>query len=139
MKDENASKNVGILGALEKVATIGTLLKTLAGFIVGFVASSIAVYQYFANTSTQLCRLQHSVINQSTINNDVVRAAKEIRSALVLFKQNLDSARNEKIPAPPLPEELSKTLGNITNALETIEKTRDRIQIDAAKPEAKCS
>ena len=137
MGEDQAKDPVRLLGVLEKTASVGTVVKTLFGLVAGLVAISAAIYQHFAKTS-ELRALQCSVVDQSTINNHVVRAAQEVRTALLSLRQNLDAPRDNPTSTKALAEELSKAVGNIQSALDKIEDARARIQSESIKGERKC-
>ena len=137
MADGDAKSTGGLFGILQKTASIGTLVKTLIGLIAGLFATSIAVYQHFAKTS-ELRALQCAVVDQSIINNQVVRASQEVRTALLLLKQNLDAPKENAASTRALAEELSKAIANIQSALEKIDDTRSKIQNESVKGERKC-
>ena len=127
----------GALGVLQKTASVGTLVKTVLGLIVGFAAGSIAVYQHFAKTA-ELHALQCSVIDQGAINNQMIRTAQEVRQALNSLRQSLDSPKDNTNSTKSLADELSKAISNIESALSKIEDTRAKTQADSIKGERKC-
>ena len=137
MADGDAKPTVGLLGILQKTASIGTLVKTLIGLVAGLLATSIAVYQHFAKTS-ELRALQCAVVDQSIINNQVVRASQEVRTALLSLKQNLDAPKDSIASTRTLAEELSKAIVNIQSALDKIDDARSKIQSESIKGERKC-
>jgi hypothetical protein len=128
----------GVIVYLQKVATIGTLAKTLLGFGIAIGAAGVSVYHHFAKTY-ELRALQCSVIDQNKVNNEVFHAAGEVRSALVLLKTNLDDAGGSPATAKRVAEEMSKSLGNINEALKRIEQMRDNLLVDVSvRGERKC-
>lgn len=133
--DESAS--TGPLAMLQRAASIGTVVKTLIGLVAGLVVASTAVYQHFAKTS-ELRALQCAVVDQSNINNQVVRTAQEVRTALSVLKQNLDTPPGQVASSKAIADELSKAIGNIQSALDKIEEARARIQSESIKGERKC-
>lgn len=137
MADGDAKNPAGLLGILEKTASIGTVVKTLFGLVAGLLAISAAIYQHFAKTS-ELRALQCSVVDQSTINNQVVRASHEVRTALLSLKQNLDAPKDSPTSTKVLAEELSKAVTNIQVALDKIDDARSKIQNESIKGERKC-
>ena len=137
MTAPNATVPNGWLAHLQKVATVGTLVKTLLGFGLAIAGSAVAVHQYFAKTY-ELRALQCAVIDQNKINNEVVRAAGEVRSALLLLKQNLDKPQAASDSTGRITEEMSRALGNINNALTAIALVRAKIEEDSIKGERKC-
>ena len=137
MSTADTLKTKGFLSSLEKTASVGTLLKTLIGLVAAIVAASAAVYQHFAKSS-ELHALQCSVVDQAAINNQVIRTAEEVRTALTALKQNLDTPKDNPTSSKVLAEELSKAIGNIQSALQKINEARERIQMDTIKGERKC-
>lgn len=137
MAASNATAQNGWLAYLQKAATVGTLIKTLLGFGIAIAGSAVAVHQYFAKTY-ELRALQCAVIDQHKINNEVVRAAGEVRSALLLLKQNLDKPQAASASTGRITEEMSRALGNINDALKKIDLAREKIQEDHIKGERKC-
>lgn len=130
-----AKAETGVLAYLQRAATFGTLAKTLLGFVFAIGAGGVAIYQYFAKTY-ELRALQCSVIDQNKVNNEVIHAAGEVRSALLLLKTNLDDT--SPATARRIAEEMSKSLANINDALKRIESQRDKIGEDAIRGERKC-
>lgn len=127
----------GIVSYLQRVATVGTVIKTLIGLVVGIGGVGLAVYQHFAKAS-ELRALQCSVIDQSKINNEIVRTSGEVRSALLLLKQALDEPKQPPASSKRLTEELSKTVGNINESLKKIDDVREKVQGEIIKGERKC-
>lgn len=127
----------GIVNYLQRAATLGTVIKTLIGFVVGIGGVGLAVYQHFAKTS-ELRALQCSVIDQSKINNEIVRTSGEVRSALILLKQALDEPKQPPVSGKRLSEELSKAVGNINESLKKIDDVREKVQGEIIKGERKC-
>ena len=126
-----------ILGLLEKTASIGTVIKTLIGFVASIILASVAVYQHFAKTS-DLDALKCSVVDQSDINNQVIRTAQEVRTALNALKANLDTPSASSASTRALSDELSRAIGNIQTALDKIDDARAKIQAESIKGERKC-
>lgn len=137
MAKAESPKSTGFFAFLERTASVGTLIKTLFGFVIAMVATSIAVYQHFAKSS-ELQDLQCAVVDQSTINNQVIRTAHEVRSALNALKSNLEMKDGSPTSSKVLADELSKAIGNIQVALDKIEDSRAKTQNESIKRSRKC-
>lgn len=136
MAKNNSPNEPNVMGRLEKVVTVGQMLKTIAGIFIGIGTSAIVVYSHFAKTH-ELKALQCSVLDQNTMNNEMTRATGEIRIALAVLKNNLERPSTAKASSR-IAEELSKTIQNVDDALKKVAEVRKKLEEDSIKGERKC-
>lgn len=122
---------------LQRAASVGTLLKTIAGVVAGIVAGGLAVYGHFAKT-TEVRHVQCLLADQIRLTNDVITTSREVRSALVVLKQNLNSPGSDPASTKDLVEELSKAIGRIEKSLDKIDDARATIQVESSKGVRTC-
>lgn len=125
MEESNIYGKDNPLTVLQRTVNVGTLLKTLIGFIVAVTTASIAVYDHFAKTS-EFRRLQCQVKYQTAINNHVLKASAEVKTALFALKQSLDTPKIQPGTTKVLTEQISATIGNIGVALSKVDDVREK-------------
>jgi hypothetical protein len=126
-----------VLQAVQRAVTTAQLFKTLAGLVIGLVVTGLAVYAHFAKAS-ELRELACKVVEQNQINNETITAAREIRSALKLLKENFEAPSDKPLSAQFMAREIAATVARLDGSLERIERTRQTAQAHAIKKEAGC-
>ena len=125
MADINTNSGTDPIASLQRVVNVGTLIKTLIGFVVALITTSVAVYDHFAKTS-EFRKLQCQVKYQTTINNHVLKASAEVKTALSALKQSLDTPKTQPGTTKVLTEQISVTIGNIGASLSKVDEVREK-------------
>jgi hypothetical protein len=131
-----AQHPAGPLASLEKLVTFGQMLKTLAGLGIALVAGGLAVYQHFAKTS-ELDALKCSVVDQNIMNNEMVKAAGDIRGGMLLLQRGLDKPGADG-SFKELTGQLSQTISGVEGALARIEEVKKRLEAQSITGVRKC-
>ena len=125
MAHGNTDGGTGPVTVLQRAVNVGTLVKTLIGFMAALITASVAVYDHFAKTS-ELRKLQCQVKYQTAINNHVLKASAEIKTALSALKQSLDTPKTQPGTTKVLTEQISVTIGNIGSSLSKVDDVREK-------------
>jgi len=117
----------GVVARLQKVVTTATLVKTLAGLLIGAVGGGLVVYNHFAKAA-ELKELACQVFDQNQINNEMINTSREIQGALNVLKRNFDSTAGVPLTPQFLAQEIAATVGKIERSLANVEKVRSDAQ-----------
>ena len=125
MPNSKTDDGSGTIAVLQRAVNVGTLVKTLVGFLAALITASVAVYDHFAKTA-EFRKLQCQVKYQTAINNHVLKASAEVKTALSALKQSLDTPRTQPGTTKILTEQISVTIGNIEASLSKVDDVREK-------------
>jgi hypothetical protein len=126
----------GVMAYLQRVATVGTLIKTLVSLVLALVGGAMAVYGYFAKTS-ELHALQCSVIDQNALNNQVIQLHERVRESLTLLQQNLQNGGDANT-SRQVALTMKANIDSMGAEFKAIQDKREKIMADSIRADRKC-